>query len=229
MSRDLFGDVVRPSVRVGSRKWYTVPVSVLTHAAILGTLIVAPLVALGELPTPGLGIAEVFPVSEPPLPPDLPAVNTTPPPALDVDINVDAAPVDAPEGVKPEPPPRLPSIVGLAPIAPAFGHMTTIVAPKPPPQSPVRIGGDVRRPEKIKHVDPVYPAIAKAARVSGMVIVEATIATDGSVRGARVIRSVPMLDQAALDAVNQWRYTPTMLNSQPVEVIMSVNVTFAIK
>jgi protein TonB len=90
------------------------------------------------------------------------------------------------------------------------------------------VGGDIKRPEKIKDVPPVYPAIAKAARVAGMVIVEAIIARDGSVKNAKVIRSVPMLDQAALDAVNQWRYTPTMLNNQPVEVIMTVNVTFAI-
>jgi protein TonB len=62
-----------------------------------------------------------------------------------------------------------------------------------------------------------------------MVIIEATIARDGTIKNAKVIRSVPMLDQAALDAVNQWRYTPTLLNNQPVEVIMSVNVTFAIQ
>ena len=62
-----------------------------------------------------------------------------------------------------------------------------------------------------------------------MVIIEATIATDGTVRDARVIRSMPMLDQAALDAVSQWRYTPTLLNDQRVEVVMSVNVTFSIK
>jgi protein TonB len=99
----------------------------------------------------------------------------------------------------------------------------------PPPAAPVRVGGDIKRPEIVKKVDPVYPPIAKAARVAGMVIIEATIARDGTIKNAKVIRSVPMLDQAALDAVNQWRYTPTLLNNQPVEVIMSVNVTFAIQ
>ena len=103
------------------------------------------------------------------------------------------------------------------------------LGPAPPPSAPVRVGGDIKRPEIVKKVDPIYPPIAKAARVSGMVIIEATIARDGSIKDARVIRSVPMLDQAALDAVTQWRYTPTLLNGQPVEVIMSVNVTFAIQ
>jgi periplasmic protein TonB len=228
MSHDMFGDVVHPSVRVGSRKWYTVPVSILTHTIALGALIVAPLVATGELPMPQTFI-DVFLPPEPPLPPDVPVVNATPPPAPEIDLNVNAAPIDAPEGLKPEPPPRLAPIVGgLVPTAPSLGNMTTILAPQAVRKAPVRVGGDIRRPERIKYVDPVYPPIAKAARVSGSVIIEATIGMDGSIRNARVIRSVAMLDQAALEAVNQWRYSPTLLNSQPVEVIMSVNVTFAI-
>jgi protein TonB len=64
--------------------------------------------------------------------------------------------------------------------------------------------------------------------VSGIVIIEATIGKDGSVRDARVLRSVPLLDQAALDAVRQWRFTPTLLNNEPVEVIMTVTVNFTL-
>ena len=230
MSHDMFGDVVHPSVRVGSRKWYTMPLSVLTHSVGLAALVVVPLLATGTLPNPRTVLIwdQPVPVVVQP-PPDVELVNTTPPPAPEINVNINAAPIEAPEGVKPEPPPRLPSIVGLVPVPPAFGSMTTIVAPVPAPKAPVRVGGDIRRPERIRYVAPVYPAIAKAARVEGMVIVEATIAMDGSVRGARVIRSIPMLDHAALDAVSQWRYTPTLLNEQPVEVIMSVNVTFEIK
>jgi protein TonB len=119
-------------------------------------------------------------------------------------------------------------VQGIPTNLPAATSAVKLSAP-PPPAAPVRVGGDIRRPELIKKVDPIYPPIAKAARVAGMVIIEAIITKDGSVRDARVTRSVPMLDQAALDAVNQWRYTPTLLNNQPVEVIMSVNVTFAIQ
>ena len=227
MSHDMFEDVVHPSVRVGTKRWYSVPLSVLTHSVALGALIVAPLLATGELPMPRTFI-DVFLPPEPPLPPDVPVLNATPPPP-EIDLNVNAAPLDAPEGLKPELPPRLTPIVGgLVPTVPSFGNMTQIVAPQAAPNAPVRVGGDIRRPEKVRHVDPVYPPIAKHARVAGMVIVEATIGADGSVRGAKVIRSVAMLDRAALDAVTQWRYTPTLLNGQPVEVIMSVNVIFAI-
>ena len=93
----------------------------------------------------------------------------------------------------------------------------------------VRVGGDVKEPKKIKDVKPVYPEAAKAAGVQGIVIIETRIATDGSVNEAKVLRSVPELDRAAIDAVMQWKYTPTLLNGQPVEVIMTVTVTFSLQ
>jgi protein TonB len=74
----------------------------------------------------------------------------------------------------------------------------------------------------------VYPPEALAAKVSGVVILEALIAADGRVSDAKVLRSVPLLDQAAVDAVRQWAYTPTLLNGVPVPVIMTVTVTFSL-
>jgi TonB family protein len=94
---------------------------------------------------------------------------------------------------------------------------------------PVRIGGDIEAPRKIQDVAPIYPAEAQAANVQGMVIVEVVVGRDGSVRDARLLRSVAMLDDAALDAVLQWRYTPTVLNGEPVEVIMTLTVNFTLK
>jgi protein TonB len=90
----------------------------------------------------------------------------------------------------------------------------------------VRVGGPISPPTKIKNVTPVYPAIAKSARVSGTVTIEATIGPDGKVIDARVVRSVPLLDQAALDAVQQWEYTPTMQKGVAVPVVITVNVNF---
>jgi protein TonB len=81
-------------------------------------------------------------------------------------------------------------------------------------------------PRKLKDVRPEYPAIAKQARVSGIVIAEITIDAEGRVSDARVIRSIPLLDQAALDAVRQWEFTPTLLNGAPVPIIMTVTVNF---
>jgi protein TonB len=91
---------------------------------------------------------------------------------------------------------------------------------------PLRVGGHIKAPTKIKDVKPVYPAVAQAARVAGEVTVEATIGPDGKVVDAKVVRSVPLLDQAALDAVRQWEYTPTLLNGVPVPVVMTVKINF---
>jgi TonB family protein len=92
----------------------------------------------------------------------------------------------------------------------------------------LRVGGDIQRPAKVVHVDPIYPEKAKADKISGMVILEIVIGTEGTVMETVVIRSAhPLLDAAATKAVAQWEFTPTLLNGRPVELIMSVNVTFA--
>jgi protein TonB len=96
------------------------------------------------------------------------------------------------------------------------------------PAGAVRVGGDIRAPTKITDAKPAYPAIARAARMSGVVFLEAIVARDGTVRDVRVTRSAGVLDQAAIDAVRQWRYTPTLLGGEPVEVVMSVTVNFAL-
>jgi TonB family protein len=95
-------------------------------------------------------------------------------------------------------------------------------------QAPVRVGGNIPPPQKIKHVPPVYPDEALRSGVQGVVILEALIDPTGKVSEARVMRSIPMLDQAAIDAVRQWEFTPTLLNGGPVAVIMTVTVNFTI-
>ncbi len=112
--------------------------------------------------------------------------------------------------------------------------------PPPPPPAPpgqwspqsgpgaVRVGGAIRVPVKTRHVDPAYPPIALQARVQGVVILEALVDTDGRVADARVLRSIPLLDQAAVEAVRQWEYQPTLLNGQPVPVIMTATVQFTV-
>jgi protein TonB len=78
------------------------------------------------------------------------------------------------------------------------------------------------------HVSPVYPRLALDAHKEGLVILEAVIGEDGSVRDVKVLRSQPLLDQAAIDAVRQWRFTPSMLHGEPVPVVMTVTVNFTI-
>ncbi len=106
--------------------------------------------------------------------------------------------------------------------------VTALPSAPPAPGGPVRIGGAIGQPVKTRHVNPEYPAIAQSARVQGVVIVEAVIGDDGRVQDARILRSIPLLDQAALDAVGQWEFTPTLLNGQPVPVIMTVTVQFTL-
>jgi protein TonB len=98
-----------------------------------------------------------------------------------------------------------------------------------PPGAPVRVGGNIRPPAKVRDVRPIYPEDAMRARVQGVVILETTIDASGLVMDAKVLRSIPMLDQAAVDAVMQWEFTPTLLNGAPVPVIMTVTVNFTLQ
>jgi protein TonB len=82
---------------------------------------------------------------------------------------------------------------------------------------------------KTVHVDPVYPALAQSSRKEGIVILEAVIDARGAVESVRVLRSQPLLDAAAVAAVQQWRFTPALLNGQPVPVVMTVTVNFSLK
>ena len=124
--------------------------------------------------------------------------------------------------------------------APASAAAGPIPPPPPPPpsgqgselvdgQQLVRVGGTIKPPTKVHHVPPVYPEEARAAGVSGMVILEAVIDTQGNIRTAKVLRSVPPLDQAAIDAVKEWKFQPTLLNGAPVPVIMTVTVNFTVQ
>jgi TonB family protein len=98
-----------------------------------------------------------------------------------------------------------------------------------PASGALRVGGNIAPPKKTKDVPPEYPAAARSARVQGVVILEATIDGAGNVEDVKVLRSVPLLDQAAIDAVKQWQYTPTLLNGQPVSVVMTVTVNFSLR
>ena len=98
-----------------------------------------------------------------------------------------------------------------------------------PVERAVRVGGQIKAPTKTRNVQPIYPLIAQSARVQGVVIIEATIDPGGKVANTRVLRSIPLLDQAALDAVRKWEYEPTMLNGVAVPLIMTVTVNFTLR
>lgn len=95
-------------------------------------------------------------------------------------------------------------------------------------QMPVRVGGNVQAPERVRYVPPVYPEVAQQARVTGIVILEAVVGSSGSVSDVKILKSIPLLDEAAIEAVRQWAYTPTTLNGVAVPVIMTVTVNFSL-
>jgi len=233
MPRDLFGNVTRPSISIGNRKWYTLPLSLFSHSAIVLGLIALPILAPSVMPSVFAdNDVDWIPTVLPPPPP--PPIHREQPAKPTSDPNL--APVIAPDTISPEPP-RLEPIEYETPgiVGGSIDDASTVLMPPPPaaavpqPPKPLQVGGVIRRPTKVGGPDPVYPPMARAAGVQGIVIIEATIGADGSIINARILRSLPLLDQAALEAVRQWQYSPTMLNGVAVPVIMTVTVNFTLK
>ena len=240
MSHDMFDDLVsrKPSIR--SRRAPLVFVSVLTHALVVFALVVLSLVATEALPSPREAI-EFFDTSVHMADPPPPPPSQTHKPLAQPDVPVvdpNAAPTVAPNGISPEndierevvKAPRVGLVAGVATNdLEGFGlPETTPVSPPPVPTRPSRLHSGIHAPEKITDTAPVYPPIATAARIQGIVILEATIDETGQVVDVKVLRSVPMLDAAAVDAVKQWRYSPALLNGMPIPVIVTVTVRFAL-
>jgi protein TonB len=239
MSHELFHDVTETRPRAGRAAGGTLAVSVIAHAAILAAVIVVPLLATDTLPALSDPLGSYIDVVLPPSPPPAPAVNRTR--MTTKDPAPDAAPVEPPDEIVAEivhqpagdlsigdvistPDGGVGDVIGTGPVVDVPQPPT----PPAPPARPVRLSA-YEMPRKVRDVAPTYPRIAQNAGVEGIVIVEAVIAVDGSVRDARVLRSVPLLDGAALDAVKQWRYAPTRLNGVAVPVIVTVTVQFRLQ
>jgi protein TonB len=245
----MFDTIVRPSAGVPRQRWTTTAVSAIAHAAVIIVLVVSTMYATDVLPEPREAITFVVPVAPPPPPPPPPApavveraapkvakvVRPRPAPVV-AKAPVVAAPVEAPDTITPE--------TGLEggefDIEPGFERGVAggviggiaggleIAAPLPPPAAPVRVGGEISAPRLIERVEPEYPALAIAAQVEGMVILEATVDRTGAVADARVLRSHGVLDEAALDAVRQWRYEPLLLNGKPTPFVLTVTLSFSL-
>lgn len=210
----------------------TITLSIVVHAIAVCAAMIAPLLATDELPAPRTATEFIQVVAVPPAPSPPPTPRTA---RQDIEVpRPDVAPIAVPDGISPEPVIEplndMPSSeAGVI----AFGDSNGIVSDPPPPpplpRPPVRPGGKIRPPQKIVDVPPTYPPIALASRVEGFVILEAVIAEDGSVRDVRVLRSNPLLDVASMEAVRQWRFTPTLLNGEPVPIVMTVTVAFRLR
>ena len=238
MPHDIFGDVARPPKGLGSQSWYTVPLSMVVHGLAVGVLVIVPLMAADVIPKPSSVLTAVVATPTPPEPPPEPSVPNAITPASGSATRTATRDTDAPtkagESIVEEAPgPPLPPGIGEPGTPAAFagevgGTSSGVRIPDPPVVSdkPIRPGGLVKYPEKVRDVRPIYPRLALDGKVEGRVIIEAVIGVDGQVKDARILRSIALLDRAALDAVQQWRFTPTLLNGVPVPVIITVTVDF---
>ena len=238
MPHDLFGDaVLRPRARTPARRVLSV-LSVAFHAVAIALIVIAQLVATGPLPSVRRAIAfEYTPVAPVDLPAARPALR--PSTVSEPTASPNAAPLEPPRGISAEtglenrPAAQHVETVGVEQGVASLetvGRVETAPPPAPPPpQRPVRLHSGIQPPRKVFDVTPVYPAIAQTARVQGVVILEAVIDAGGSVESVKVLRSIPLLDQAAVDAARQWRYTPALLNGEPVPVVMTVTVNFMLE
>lgn len=216
----------------------SVPVSIVVHLVVLLVLVVIPLAQI-VLPIPALTMPSY--VLAAPLPPP-PAVVPHAAPAPAALHPSPGAPTVAPDAIAPERPPAEPSaLIGAVEggLPAGFGFEGGIAPPAVPIQpspeparpapGPVRAAQLPVMPRKIVDVHPAYPELARAARVDGTVVLEAVLDTAGRITQLRVLKSVPLLDQAALDAVRQWRYTPSTYGGRPVSVLMTVTVRFTLQ
>jgi protein TonB len=237
----LFEDLVESDVvKHGTGQAKTLPISVTIHAIVLAAAIIVPLLSTEALPEPSAAARAFFvepaaaPPPPPPPPPPAPRAAATPRQAPKVVEDAKfVAPVETPEEIRPDEGIDLGVEGGVAggveggvPGGVVGGVVGGLPEAPPPPVQAVRVGGQIKEPKKLKNVAPEYPDIAKQARVQGIVILECTISPQGRVTDVKVLRSIPLLDEAAKAAVMQWVYSPTLLNGVPVPVIMTVTVNF---
>ena len=223
-------------------------VSVAGHAVAITLVLVLPLLyatdALPRVPTMMAFVADAPapPPPPPPPPPPRPAVKAEPARPQATTTAAFAAPLEAPSAIRPESPGAVMSSDGEGGVEGGIeggvaggivGGLVVAAPPPPPPppppaqpKAPVRIGGALEAPALVKRVEPVYPDVALMAKLGGMVILEAVVGADGWVESVHVLRSVKFLDQAAIDAVKQWRYSPLMLNGLATPFVLSVTLNF---
>src|SRR5262245_1002727 len=239
----MFRYITESPSRVGTRRGY-VPLSIVAHLVLVGLVIVVPIFGPDVLPVAASTFDEVFisrDVPQPPPPPQAPPVRESAPRSQppDADVDPSAAPIVPPAMIAPETAGQVTrglirgveDGVGNIVDGTLGARVDVPLLPAPPvePDVPRAVGGEITRPKKIHDVSPVYPTIALASRVEGLVVIEATIGPTGDVVDAKVLRGKPLLDRAALDAVRQWRFTPTLLNGKAIAVIMSVTVDFKLQ
>jgi len=236
-----------------TNKTWTVVVSFLAQIMVIVVFILVPMIYFDALPKSQLSS---FLVAPPPPPPPPPPPAAAPKVVKVIPRQFDAGHLMQPKAIpkdiamikEEELPPPSTGVVGGVPggvpggtaggvIGGIIGSVPTAAPPPPPPpvkvEKPVtpqriRVGGNVQQAKLIRQPRPVYPALAKQARISGHVILNAVIGKDGTIKDLTFASGHPLLVPAAMEAVKQWVYQPTLLNGEPVEVVTQIDVNFTL-
>jgi len=231
-----------------TNKPWTVFISMVLQVFLLAVLILIPLIYTEALPKTLMSSILLAPPPPPPPPPPPAPVQVVhvKPTAHLMEAGKLVAPKAIPKDIKiikeEEAPPDVGAgMVGGVPGGVAGGSMGGVIggviggasstaAPPPPKVTPKRItvGGNVQAAHLVNRVQPTYPPLARQTRISGTVKLHAIIGKNGAVEQLQVVSGHPLLVQSALDAVKQWRYQPTLLNGEPVEVDTEIDVIFSL-
>ena len=243
----MFDDLVESTVTSKrTNKPWTMALSMVVQVIILFVLILIPLIYTEALPRTMLTTLLVAPPPPPPPPPPpvaaqvvrvkpverlMQAGKLVSPRAIPKDIKIikeEELPPDVMVGVTGGVPGGVPGGQAGGVIGGVIGGVVGNVPPPPKVQQRIRQGGNVQAARLINRVQPTYPPLARQARIQGTVRLHAIIAKDGTVQQLEVVSGHPLLVQSALDAVRQWRYQPTLLNGEPVEVDTTIDVIFSL-
>jgi protein TonB len=219
----------------------TTTFSFILEAVIIGVMVLIPLIFTEALPHAQLMMSLVAPPPPPPPPPPPAAVRVVKQVQTDIVNGQLRTPTKIPKKVEiikeEEAPPPMTGVVGGVPGGVPGGQMNGVIggiisnAPMAVPKvavQRVRVSQGVTQGMVLHKVQPNYPPLARTARVQGSVVLAAVIGKDGAIQNLHVISGHPLLTQAALDAVRQWKYRPYILNGEPVEVDTQVTVNFTL-
>ena len=240
----MFDDLVESSVvRKKTNTGWAVILSTIVQVCVLVVLILIPLIYTQALPKAMMATLLIAPPPPPPPPPPpAEAPKIVKPVARLIQQGKLMQPRAIPKQVEvfkeAELPPEAPVSGGVlggldSGLLGGLGSGPAVAAPPPPPPAPkqtqrIKLGGQVVAAKLVAQPNPVYPPLARQARIQGNVVLHAIIDKDGRVGELQVISGHPLLVQSALEAVKNWRYQPTQLNGDPVEVDTTITVSFVL-
>ena len=243
--------LIYSATKTDNWKRATIPIAYIFEGIIIGLFVLVPLIYTEALPSAQLMTFLAAPPPPPPPPPP-PAPAVAPKIVKRVTVeDIMKAPTVIPKTIarikdEPEPAPQSGTVgvVGGVPggmpggtvggvLGGIIGGVLSNAAPPPPPPKAatpkrIRVGGQVESAKLIFQPKPEYPPLAKMARIQGTVRLEAIISRDGTIQDLRVVSGHPLLVKAAMEAVQRWRYQPTLLNGDPVEVVTEIDVNFTL-